>query len=226
MNGYIISLVGVVVIAVYSFLILVIALLINRLLSRFRWKWVVLAPAVLVVLSLPWVEEAWISWHFNEACKDAGVTIYRQVEVEGYFDAVAPSGYEQIRDYGYKFMEHISKTAKKIDHIEFFHGEWKRLTMDHPTARFHFEYAYQPDPYRIEEPIGWKLQKIERHVIDSQTGEVLGRDITIKRVLPTHEALLARLFGPPIRLCPGPNAKPLVPPSPFPQVVLKPISKK
>ncbi|GHT97110.1 hypothetical protein AGMMS49545_23650 [Betaproteobacteria bacterium] len=103
--------------------------------------------------------------------------------------------------------------------------------LERPIARYHVIYAYQPNPYVQEEPIGWKLQKMEQRVIDSQTGEILGRKTTIKRVLPTHEALLAGLLGPPIVLCPSPTVEAYLPQlpfhqPPFPQSILNPISNK
>ena len=224
MNGFMISPTGIVVIAVYSFVILMIVLFLSRLMPRFRWKWVVLAPPALVLLSLPWAEEAWISWHFKEACKDAGVKVYRQVEVEGFYEGTIGTGYSFIEQYNFRFMEE-KRPDGKIEHTERPEGQWKTTILDRPSARYHVRYAYQPTPYDYEEPIGWKLRKTERQVIDSQTGEILGRQTTVKRVLPTYEALLAGLFGPPIVLCPSPDVQPYVPPPPFLQAVLKPVLK-
>lgn len=240
MNGYMISLIGMVVIAVYSFVILLAAFLISRPLKRFRWTWWLLAPIVLVLLSLPWAEEAWISWHFAEACKDAGVKVYRQVKVDGYgicrndlqkndvhvgpLFKQNPNQLADFEKHGFRFYEDILADGG-ARHLEREGGQVIVTLREKPEARYYERYAYEPNPYQIEEPIGWKLQKIERRVIDSQTGEILGRDIKIIRVLPTHEALIAGLFGPPIIICPGPNVKPFFPPPQFPQAVLKPISK-
>lgn len=213
---------GVVVIAIYSFLIMLIAILLSFLMPRLRWRWVLLAPPAAALLSLPWVEEAWISSHFKEACKDAGVKVYRQVEVEGFYEGTIGTGYSFIEEYGFKFMEE-KRVDGRIAHTERLGGEWKTTILDRPSARYHVKYAYQPTPYGYEEPIGWKLRKTERQVVDSQTGEILGRHTSIKRVLPTHEALIAGLFGPPIVLCPSPDVQPYIPPPPFMQAVLKPL---
>lgn len=239
MNGFMITPIGIVIIAVYSFVILMAVLFLSRLMPKFRWKWVLLAPPAALLLSLPWAEEAWISWHFKEACKDAGVTVYRQVEVEGYVDdtsrrsrrSVTPGFWkldvgslESFDRAGYSFIENMLDDGGVL-RVERHPSGLMASVLEHPTARYRLVHHYQPTPYRIEEPIGWKLQKIERRVIDSQTGEILGRDVIIKRVLPTHEALIAGLFGTPIVLCPNPDVQPYVKPLPFPRAVLKPLLK-
>ena len=223
MNGFMITPIGIAVIAVYSFVILMAALFLSRLMSKFRWKWVLLAPPATLLLSLPWAEEAWISWHFKEACKDAGVTVYRRVEVEGFFDESQEAAYSYVED-GFEFMEHM-ESGGKILHVERPLGQWQTTYLDKPSARYHLKYPYQPTYHSHEEPIGWKLEKVERQVIDSQTGEILGRQIHVNRGLPIYEAWWAQSFGGAMVSCPSPNAQPYVPPPPFPQAVLKPISK-
>lgn len=225
MSAFQITPFGIVIIAAYSFAIGVIALVLSRLLKSLRWRWWLLAPPALLLMALPWAEEAWIAWHFNEACKEAGVKVYRQVDVEGFYDSTMRSGYERIRDGGFGFMEHPSNEAGKVDHIERVQEEWKKKILDRPSARYQLKYTYQPSKNSHEEPIGWKLEKVERQVIDSQTGEILGRQIHVNRGFPIYEALWAQFFGGAILTCPGPNVRPYVPPPPFPQAVLKPISK-
>jgi hypothetical protein len=218
MDGYMISVVSVAIIALYSWLVLFVCVLIEKLLlRRFSPKVCrsLLAPPALVLLALPWVEEAWIVWHYNEARKDAGVWVYRQVEVEGFYDETLGGGWEYVKKYGFKFMETNISNARtryqeKVLHIErpadlgMPFDQWSTTLLDRPTARYHVVYAYHPRRHVHEEPIGWKLEKIEYRVIDSQTGEILGRKTTIIRVLPAHEALIAGLFGPPIVSDSGP----------------------
>lgn len=223
MNGFMISPIGIVVIAVYSFVILMAVLFLSRLLLKFRWKWVLLAPPAALLLSLPWAEEAWISWHFKEACKNAGVKVYRQVEAEGFYDESQETAYTYVED-GFKFMEHLEGEGK-ILHVERPLGQWQIKYLDRPSARYQLKYTYQPTYHSHEEPIGWKLEKVERQVIDSQTGEVLGRQIHVNRGLPIYEAWWAQSFGGAMVSCPSPNVLPYVPPPPFPQSVLKPFSK-
>ena len=239
MNGFMITPIGITVIAVYSFAILMAALFLSRLMPKFRWKWALLAPPAALLLSLPWAEEAWISWHFKEACKDAGVTVYRQVEVEGYVDDSSRSSRKSVTPglwtmdtgslisfdrAGYKFTENMLEDGGVL-RVERHPNGLMATVLDLPSARYQLKYTYQPSENSHEEPIGWKLEKVERQVIDSQTGEILGRQIHVNRGLPIYEAWWVQSFGGAMVSCPSPNAQPYVPPPPFPQAVLKPISK-
>ena len=224
MSGFQITPIGIVIIAIYSFVIGAVALFLGQLLKEFRWRWWLLAPPALLMMALPWAEEAWIAWHFNEACKDAGVKIYRQVEVEGFYDGTMGTGYSFIEDYGFRFMEEKTSDGK-VTHTERPDGQWKTAILEKPSARYHVIYAYQPRPHAYEKPIGRRLEKIERLVVDSQTSEILGRDVVIKRRASTADELWAQFIGSTVRSCPGPDFQPYTPPPPFMQSVLKPISK-
>ena len=221
MNAFQITPFGIVIIASYSFAIGVFALVISRLLKNLHWRWWLLAPPMLFLFALPWAEEAWIAWHFNEACKEAGVKVFRQLEVDGFYDGTIGTGYSFIEDYGFKFMEEKTNDGK-IAHTERPDGQWKTTILEKPTARYHVTYAYHPRPHVYEEPIGWRLEKIERRIVDSQTGEILGRDVVINRWASMADALWAQFIGSTLRTCPGPEFLPYVPPPPFMQSVLKP----
>lgn len=222
MSAFQITPFGVVIIAVYSFAIGIAALVLSRLLKNFRWRWWLLAPPALLLMALPWAEEAWIAWHFNEACKEAGVKVYRQVEVEGYvYDLSRDSrsstnpglwkldanSLEAFDREGYRFRENMLKDGGVL-HVER-HPEGLMATLlDKPTARYVFKHAYEPVPFRYEEPIGWKLEKFEYEVIDRETGEILGRDTRVTR-FPNHmELLWLRYFGPANLGCSGPLDQP------------------
>lgn len=233
MNGYMISPIGFLIIAIYSASIWGATLLINRLLKKFSWRWILIGPPLLTLLSLPWAEEAWIAWHFNEACKDAGVKVYRQVEVEGYLDALLPKKKRSIEvgsyvvpqpvDFekrGYKYYEEALVDGGAIHHERI--GDQIVISLiEKPISRYMQKRRLQSDSNAHEEPIGWKIEKIEYQVIDLPKIEIIGRDIHINRGLPIHEALWTRYIGGAMKTCPPPNIeKP-----PFPEVVLKPISK-
>lgn len=219
MSAFQITPFGIVIIAAYSFAIGVIALVLSRLLKSLRWRWWLLAPPALLLMALPWAEEAWIAWHFNEACKEAGVKVYRQVEVEGYLDStnsydrqsvtVGPQFNENptqqagFEERGFRFLEQ-SLTDGGARHLERT-GDRVMVTINNePKARYQVKYHYQPTRHRYEEPIGWKLEKLEYQLVDRETGEVLGRDTRITRFPNYMELLWLRYFGPANVRCSGP----------------------
>lgn len=239
MSGFLISPFGIVVIAIYSFVIMLVAILLSFLMPRLRWRWVLLAPPAAALLSLPWIEEAWISWHFKEACKDAGVKVYRQVEADGYVDdtssrprgSVTPGlwkadagSLQSFDQAGYFFVEHILNDGGVLRVERHSEGLMARV-LERPSGRYRLKYTYLPKHLSHEEPIGWKLEKVERQVTDDLSGEVLGRQIHVNRGFPIHEALLLQFVGPLMLTCPSPNVQPYEPPPPFPQAVVKPVRK-
>jgi len=221
MNEYMMSPVGVVVIAVYSFVILMIALFFSRLISSLRWRWGLLTPPVFVLLSLPWAEEAWIAWHFTEACKDAGIHVYRKVVVEGYVDDLsrAPRAdqktgllyfdHQSLADFdkrGYRFQENMLQDGGVL-HLERRSEGIVAQILEHPSARYHFRYS---DP-RQEVRIGRKLEKSETIVVDSVTGELMGRDTRFNRYPNLADELLLGLFGQMQTRCEAPLDQPQSP---------------
>ncbi|MDR1850119.1 MAG: hypothetical protein LBQ75_08765 [Zoogloeaceae bacterium] len=211
--GYLIGPIGVVVILIYTGAILMVARLLNKLVLWLlqklgwrrdwwlSWRWGVLGLPVLVLSALPWAEEYWISSHFREACKDAGVKIYRQVEVEGFYDGAFGEGNWYITKHGFRFTEYDNIYGSGIQHVEKRDGQLYSKTLEHPTARFHVKFVGN----RYEKPIGWKLEKLEYQAVDSLTGEILGKNLAFRRVLPTYEALWIGLFEPAIVLCRDPH---------------------
>lgn len=195
---------GFIIIGIYSFGIWVIALVFSRIFASFRKRWWILGPPTLAMIALPWGEEIWIASRFKEACSDAGVKVYRQVEVDGFYDSTMRSGYSLIREKGFAFMEHPSNKKGKVDHIEIEHGEWVTKTIDQPSARYHFKHFYQPKPFQNWVSIGWRIDKIQYEVIDTETDEVLGVDVRIKRYPSFAESLWLRFFDPRGVGCSGP----------------------
>lgn len=234
-----ISIFGLLIIAFYSAVVLVaVALPLRKLLGPFKWKWAVIAPPVIALLALPWAEETWIAWHFNQLCKGAGVHVARQVEVEGFYDMqgggnstagpiTSPQAISTFEIRGFRFYERLIGYDPKanplyVSHVEKTDGQWRVTILKQPTARYHYKYAYQPTPFQYEEPVGWKLERMETHVIDSETGEVIGRNTLIKRRASIAERLWIRLLGSDLTMCPDPE-KGSHPP--FPEAVLVPVKK-
>jgi hypothetical protein len=201
-----ISIFGIAIAAVYSWIVVGLLLLLWYPLRRWRYTWVPFAAVGLAAMVAPWAEEYWIASRFEELCKDAGVHVYRKVDVEGFYDSTMHTGSELIEERGYRFMEHPAKDPGRIEHVERIRGEWKVTILDHPTARYHFKYAYQPTPHRIEEPVRWKLERTERRIVDSQTNEIIGREVIFKRRPSVMEGLWIGLVGSGLTICPNPGS--------------------
>lgn len=164
----------------------------------------VLAVVVPIVLVLPWAEELWIAWNFAKLCEGAGVHVTRKVEVAGFYDATMRTGYELIDRYGYQFMEHPSRGDGKIEHIEKTGNDWKVTKLDQPEARFHYRFS---DP-RQEVLIKWKIEKIEKQILDSKTDEIIATDTRFNRWPNTIEWQWVRFFGLGLTFCYGPVDEP------------------
>jgi len=174
-----------------------------------RWRsWrLVIVPVALVALIAPWADEVWIAWRFGQLCKDAGVHVYRKVETDGYYDATTTGWSKsevvtdprQITDYensGFRFRERNTSVSGhapgKISHLEKYpDGTWRITVIDRPMARYHYKFA---DP-RQEVPAGFKIEKMEWQVTDSQNGEVIGRETRFNRYPGWAQSLWIKHFG-------------------------------
>lgn len=175
-----------------------------------RWGLLLLAPPLLV---LPYADEFWVAWHFERACREAGVTVYRKVEAEGYLNATT-TGWskpalitipEMINDYEraqFRFQERLTSRGK-ISHAERLDGQWQVVILDKPQARYHYRYA---DP-RQWVPAGYQMNRREMQVIDSETGEVLGREVWFERYPGFVEGLWLRFLGSGQTICYGESEK-------------------
>ena len=162
-----------------------------------RYRWWLFVPLILIIMVLPIADELWISYNFYEVCKDAGVHVTRKIEVEGFYDETMRSGYENIKNNGYQFMEHPSTKKGKIGHVTRINGEWEEEVLNEPTARYHYKYA---DP-RQWVPIGFQLYKHEMQIIDSETGEMVSRETSFSRYPSLVEGLWIRFFGSGQEIC-------------------------
>ena len=199
-----ISIFTLLVMAMFYGIAAVVLLLLWRLLRDWTKKWIVLAPLAVVLIALPWADEVWIAWHFAKACETAGVHVVRKVEAEGFYDSTMRSGYELINRYGYTFMEQPEITNRtKIEHLEKLGGKWRKTVLNQATARYVYKFT---DP-RQEIPISRQLEKFETVIVDSQTGEVLGRDTSFKR-FPSWINSWVGFFGSGLTICKGPLDEP------------------
>jgi len=195
---------------------------------------IIIASLGLIVLALPWVEEIWIAYHFNEACKDAGVHVVKQVEVEGYYDATeggpaekgyidspqAIAAYEKsgftFREYrlGYRNPGKVSRVEKQDN------GRWLLTIQDKPAARY-----YYSQPHK-DTQLNYKIYKWEWVVTDSMSNEIIGRDVHFHRYPGLVESLWIRFIGSGQTICEGsapipPQLRHLLPDYVFVQKIIR-----
>ena len=224
MNSLMITPIGVGIIGVYSAIVCFVILFpLSRRLQHSRWKWWVVSIVGFPILAAPWAEEAWIAWHFNEACKDAGVKVVRQAETDGYVDEIvdiyrhqsqaeivsgpidkASIELKRFDDAGYRFVEYIGKDGSVIREQRVMVG-MDRVILDRPTAQYRFQFLHNP---KQEIRIAWKLDAFGYRVVDGNSGDILGSDRRFRRYPNTAEGLWLQIFGPSVAICQGDAPKP------------------
>lgn len=229
--GLQISIFGIAIAAIFYTVGALILVTLKRLLRSNRWRQLVIAPLTVLVVAAPWADELWIAWHFSALCKDAGVHIVRSVEVEGFLNDTTRSSSEHligrlITDAesvtsfdrsGYRFKESRLKDGK-VWRLERVAEGVQTSVIDKPTARYHYTIT------RYHQDAGYQLEAIEYAVVDSQTGEVIGRKATYKRYPGWVNAIWIRYFGSGMTMCPDPERGPRQ--LRFPESVLMPIKTK
>ena len=153
------------------------------------WKpaWLLAIPLLAVLAVAPLWEELSIAYTFGQLCKkDAGIFVYKTVEVEGFYDDTrsthdgprTPQAIEEYERSGYKFMEKRFRRTEQAVRVEKIDGEWKARVLDRPTARYHYK--------RIDwhKPVAHKVDRFENDLIDAENEDVLGRYVNYYRGAP------------------------------------------
>lgn len=178
------------------------------------WKplWLLAIPALAYLAVAPMWEEFGIAYNFGQLCKkDAGIFVYKTVEVDGFYDATRPttaepwskkSG-EELDARGYKFYEMPVPDFKggpaKIAHLEKENSTWTTTLLDQPTARYHYVW-----PNRNRQ-VGHKIWRSSEAIVDTQTNEELAGAVRYGRQAPWFFVGLDR----PGMGCPRPGEDPL-----------------
>ena len=217
---------GKIIYAIYAVLVVLVAVVAPSLwlLKKKPAKWRTILPIALPLLAAPPVEEFWIAHRFETLCKDAGVHVYKRVEVDGYYDDTgvgpaepgpieSPQAVEALERTGFRYKEYRAYRQKVgtpkqivINHMEKDpNGNWQTTVLGHPKARYHYKKPLEDDW------IGWKLTVSEYVVVDSLTDEKLGNRRFYKRYPSVVEALWIRWLGTGMRMCPDPEAGPRQP---------------
>jgi hypothetical protein len=182
MRFYSIGLFSVVLLAVIYFVGTWVLVAFGAWLRR-RWKraWWAMVPLFLLLYIAPIAEELWIAWNFGRLCRqDAGLFIYKTVEVEGFYDDTHSWRADKLRESGFRWVEGRDRTVfdKLLWRHEWVGNEIRSFKIDRPTARYHYQWPH------MNAPSGYKVEKTERRVVDIQTQEVLGRYVDYGRRAP------------------------------------------
>lgn len=145
---------------------------------RVVWRKTILSVVGVAFLLAPVSEELWIAWNFGQACKQAGTFVYRKVQVDGFYDDTTHWWRQLTESSSYRFVESRDNSNGNLWRVERDGDEVRHFRIDRPSARYHFR---MPSSHA---PIGHKLVKHETTVVDTVTGDVLGRYARISRTAP------------------------------------------
>ncbi len=147
---------------------------------RKRWKkaWMVMVPLFLLLYAGPVAEEFWIAWNFDRFCKkDAGISIYKTVEVDGFYDDTT-HWWRQLAESDYQFVESRDNTYGGLWRVERNGRELRHFKIDQPSAQYRFS---KPHSHTI---VAHRINMFEYLVENVTSGEVLGREKTYARGAP------------------------------------------
>jgi len=202
------SIIGIVIYAFYVVIVIAVVAfpLYEWILRNKSWKWRVIMPIALILISAPVAEELWIQYHFKTLCEDAGVHVKRQVVADGYYDTTGSGrgpineGYitkkQAIEAYeasGFRFREYRIRyklPGNKVSRVEKQkNGKWLLTIQDKPTSRYHLKNTYS------HHVIGHRIKKSEWVVYDSKNNETISRDTRYSRYSNWIEGLWIRFIG-------------------------------
>jgi len=128
-------------------------------------RWGTTVTLAVTLLSLPFWDVLAIGYEADKLCKEqGGLHVYKTVEAEGFYGS---SGIKYWSKYGFRYVE-SGKTAKGISHWTLANGEVQHRYIPEPTSRYQWKGAEN----HIQ--VAHQIERSSSHVIDRQTGEVLG----------------------------------------------------
>jgi hypothetical protein len=158
-----------------------VALLLAFLAHRFRWRSKIFAITASLA-SLPFLaaiaEAAYVDYNWRALCATAKTEIERRVVVEGFYDAGVSSGYKHFQEgtrssfkHGFRFVEWKDNQGRLWRTEGFDEPQLRTVRIDRPAARYHLYFA----PFAT--PAGHLLKKRDDKIVDTQTGEVIARQV-------------------------------------------------
>lgn len=179
------------------------------------FKWAALGLLGVVLAAIPVGDDAYIQWHFNRLCRDAGMHYEKRIVVDGYYDSVMTgqgtagpiTSLPAIESYdreGFRFFERragyvpgkYGEQPIQYAHVEKVEGKWKVSMLDRPTARYHFKFSSQ------HEAVGFRVRKYEEVILDTKTDVLVARQTIYTRYPGWLDSLWLRFFDERGKQCP------------------------
>lgn len=179
------------------------------------FKWGTLGLLGVVLAAIPVGDDAYIQWHFNRLCRDAGMHYEKKISVDGYYDSVMTgpgtagpiTSLPAIESYdreGFRFFERragyvpgkYGEQPVQYSHVEKVDGKWRVSILDRPTARYHFKLSSQ------HEAVGFQVRKYEEVILDTKTNQVVGRQLIYTRYAGWLDGLWLGFFDVRGKQCP------------------------
>ncbi len=199
-----------------------------------RWRTqrrdiVVVGVVLFVSLAAMVIEAMVVNWRFRTLCDEVKLTITRKVVVEGFYDDGGFRSSGQAGAYGsstldrYDFIEwrdskgsiwrteraEAATLTSAPRPLQPSRRIWltdqgkeaalRSVQIDKPSARYHWRHQ------QFSTPIGHLLARRDELVIDTQTGEVLGKKGQIYRRPPFIDAVWLRFFDSQPAMCVNPG---------------------
>lgn len=172
--------------------------------KRMQKPWMVIVPLLGLLYIGPVAEELWIAWNFDQHCrKDAGIFVYKTVEVEGFYDDTHSWRADKLAATGFKWMEGRGRANSRE---VYWRHEWvgkeiRSFQISRPTARYHYRSPH------TDTSMANRVDKIERVVIDSESDDVLARETKYRREAPwffigLDRPVMLKVIGDRPRFCP------------------------
>jgi hypothetical protein len=131
-----------------------------------------------IVTSIPFVaaiaEAAYVEYNWRALCATAKTEVKRQVVVEGFYDdGFRDTGWKVLHGGkdGFRFVEWKDAQGRIWRTEGFTEPELRTLQIDKPSARYHWHFA------QFASPVSHLLSMRDDKVTDTQTGEVIARQI-------------------------------------------------
>lgn len=160
-------------------------------------KYVAIPTVVVVAYVIVMGDVTMNSLAMSRVCERAGLHIYNKVKVEGYFDT--RSGPDEIKRYGYKFIETQRPGGKVARYERQPDGSTTRIEQNEVTAEY--EVVYEDKSPVPELGVGSMRRSFVRN---RQSGEVIGEWLSFS---PMHgwvdRFTLNRWFGVGLQGCSG-----------------------